>query len=78
MSMMMLEVSSPFIEVVNGFAEKSCARCGDSKILTLFQRDRSKPDGRMNICGTCKRAEQRQREEIRCTPAYIPFNAHAR
>ena len=78
MSMMMLEVSSPFIEVVNGFAEKKCSRCHKPKQLYLFHRDATKQDGRMNVCAVCKRAEQKQREEIRCTPAYIPFNAHAR
>lgn len=78
MSIRMLEVSSPLTEVVDGFAQKECSRCQTPKPLYLFQRDRSKQDGRMNVCATCVREKQRRREEIRFAPADLPFNFHAR
>jgi 5-methylcytosine-specific restriction endonuclease McrA len=32
---------------------KSCRKCGESKPLDAYSRDRSKPDGRRNTCKAC-------------------------
>jgi len=77
MPIMMLEVSSPFIEVVDGFAVKECPQCHVSKDLQLFHRDKAMPDGRKVVCIECLRPAQRARENIGGVAADIPFNFHA-
>ena len=38
---------------------KACSRCKQSKPLTEFWKDRSKPDGRQHVCKECERSRKR-------------------
>lgn len=51
---------------------KTCGRCGELKLLTMFHRQRSRKDGRDTWCKLCKRdynreymRKRRRREELR-------------
>lgn len=41
--------------------EKTCTKCGETKPLDEFSRDRSKKDGRSTRCRVCRRSADRQR-----------------
>jgi hypothetical protein len=41
--------------------EKVCKKCGESKDLEMFYRDKRKSDGLFNACKACEQSEQRKR-----------------
>jgi len=47
--------NSPNSYVPTPYAVKHCRKCGQSKPLELFPRDRSRPDGRWHTCKECNR-----------------------
>ena len=46
---------------MNATNNKDCARCGESKPVADFPKDRRRPDGRFPWCRPCKASDQRER-----------------
>lgn len=45
--------------------EKRCPRCGETKPLEAFNRNRSRPSGRQDYCKTCTRSHRKANREKR-------------
>lgn len=65
--------------------EKRCRKCGETKSLELFSRDRSRPDGRRNACKECDKAhdanpvfQQRRAEYNRTEAGKAAFRKYRR
>ena len=43
---------------------KRCCRCGRTKRLDLFHRDKVKPDGRRSMCATCANSPRLRKKPV--------------
>ncbi len=50
--------------VTFGEAAKRCRKCGKQRALSLFPRDRSKPDGHWHTCKACNRTYWHERGSL--------------